>query len=418
MFTMKKAVLAASALAAIATATLPASAVAGRGEAAPAATQQLRIGAPAGGALAAGDDRLSSGEFVDRYRFSGRRGERVAIDLGSTDFDAYLILRGPDGRQIDNDDRDARQGTDSRIETALAADGEYEVSVTSYRPGETGRYSLALAPSAGTPRQAQVRSGPNVYALIVGVSDYGGRANDLSNTDADAKALALQLEHAGALNPASIVLTNAEATRASVRQAFARIAAQAGPDDTFLFFFSGHGQHVPAAGPGELDGRSETIELRDGAMTDAELAQLFGTLRTRLSIVALDSCFSGGFDNVVSRPNVMGLFSSEEDLTSSVAPAYQAGGYLAHFLQAGLGGEADEDGDHMLTAGELSAYLHRAFRAEGEIPATTEDGRPNFQHLVVARGGVQLDDVIYRLGGTGNDMARNDVALPDAVDGK
>src|SRR5215217_2970806 len=208
MFTMKKAVLAASALAAIATATLPASAVAGRGEAAPAATQQLRIGAPAGGALAAGDDRLSSGEFVDRYRFSGRRGERVAIDLGSTDFDAYLILRGPDGRQIDNDDRDARQGTDSRIETALAADGEYEVSVTSYRPGETGRYSLALAPSAGTPRQAQVRSGPNVYALIVGVSDYGGRANDLSNTDADAKALALQLEHAGALNPASIVLTN------------------------------------------------------------------------------------------------------------------------------------------------------------------------------------------------------------------
>jgi hypothetical protein len=421
MFAVKRAALAACALAAIVVTSLPATAIAGGGPApvAAASGETLRVGGGAGGDLRQGDDQLDSGEFADHFRFTARRGERVSIELSSEQFDTYLILRRPDGEQQDNDDRGDIEGTNSRIETALPADGEYEVVVTSYRPGETGRYQLALNASTGTARQAAVQPGPRVFALLVGVSDYGGRTSDLANTDDDAKALSQQLERAGVLNPASVVLTNAEATRAGVREAFARIAQQAGPNDTFLFFFSGHGDHVAAQSASELDGQSETIELRDGAMTDVELAQLFGTLHTRLSILALDSCFSGGFDNVVSRPNVMGLFSSEEDLTSQVASNYGAGGYLSHFLQAGVGGEADIDGDRMLTAGELSAYLRRAFRAEGDIPASTGDGLENFQNLVIARGGVHLDDVIYRLDGRAPmQMADNRAETPEMPEGK
>lgn len=421
MFALKRAALAATTLAAVVVTSLPAAAIAGGGGApvAAAADQTLRLGGSAAGDLRRGDDQLTTGEFADHFRFTGRRGQRVSIELASSEFDTYLILRRPDGQQQDNDDRGDVEGTDSRIETALPADGEYEVVVTSYRPGETGRYRLALDASNGTARQAAVQPGPRVFALLVGVSDYGGRTSDLPNTDDDAKALSQQLERAGALNPASVVLTNAEATREAVTQAFARIAQQAGPNDTFLFFFSGHGTRVPARAGGELDGQSETIELRDGPMTDVELARLFGTLRTRLSIIALDSCFSGGFDNVVSRPNVMGLFSSEEDLTSQVASNYGAGGYLSHFLQAGVGGEADLDGDRMLTAGELSAYLRRAFREEGDIPASTGTGLENFQNLVIARGGVQLDDVIYRLDGQAPmQLADNRAETPELPVGK
>lgn len=412
MFALRRNALAASALAAIAMTTLPATATAGGGAAA--AAEVLRIGGAAGGRLGAGDGRLGSGEYVDRYRFTGRRGERVSIQLASPDFDTYLILRRPDGRQQDNDDRGDAEGTDSRIDTALGEDGEYELLVTSFRPGETGRYRLRLDPSAGTARQAAVRSGPRVFALFVGVSDYGGRTVDLPDTDNDAKLLAEQLDRAGVLNPASIVLTNADASRAAVEAAFARIARQAGPEDMFLFFFSGHGDRVAAApASGELDGRSETIELRDGAMTDAELARLFGTLRTRLAVLALDSCFSGGFSEVVARPNMMGIFSSEEDLTSQVASDYGSGGYLAHFLRAAMGGEADEDGDRMLTAGELSAYLRRAFREQGEIPASTREGQENYQNLVIARGGVRLDEVIYRLEPAPTRLADNTAAIAD-----
>src|SRR6185503_17017211 len=104
-------------------------------------------------------------------------------------------------------------------------------------------------------------------------------------------------------------------------------------------------------------GRAETIELFDAAMTDAELQPLFDRVHPRLAMVALDSCFSGGFRNLIDRPNVMGMFSSEEDLTSLVASQFKAGGYLSYFLRAGLSGEADSDGDRIVTSGELSTYV-------------------------------------------------------------
>ena len=256
----------------------------------------------------------------------------------------------------------------------------------------------ALADKPGLePFPAAAPGAGRVFALVVGVSDYGGRTNDLANTDADAKNLSLQLERTGALHPASVLLTNEEATRAAVERAFARIAREAGPNDTFLFFFSGHGRRVKMPGPLEPDGRSETIELHDRAMSDAELARLFGTLRTRLSVAALDSCFSGGFDNLLARPNVLGLFSSEEHLTSNVAHDYEAGGYLAYFLQQAVGGEADADGDRTLTAGELTGFLERAFAGQGKIPAITEDGEEGLQRLVVSRGGVRPADLLYRI---------------------
>lgn len=361
----------------------------------------ITIGQAVSGSLDAGDDTLQTGEYVDNYRFTGRRGQRVAVELTSSAFDAYTILRTPSGDQQDNDD--ARDGThDSRLDTVLAEDGEYEVQVTSYAPGETGSYRFSVTPSLGSPRQASVQGGARVFAVMVGVSDYETQ-NDLEFTDEDARKLAETLRADGSLNDASVVLTNAEATVAGVRRAFARVAAQAGPQDTFLFFFSGHGDQSEVAVSGlEPDGKSEAIVLQDGEITDTEMASLFGSLRTRLSLLVIDSCFSGGFArNVVDRPGVMGLFSSEEDLTSAVADKFQAGGYLSHFLRAGMGGEADGDGDRLVTAGELATYLRRQFREQVEnVESETQDGQRNYQNLVVDRGGVQVDDVIVRLPAT------------------
>lgn len=360
---------------------------------------RIAIGQTVSGSLDAGDDTLESGEYVDHFRFTGRRGQRVAVELTSSAFDAYTILTTPGGDQQDNDD--ARDGThDSRLDTVLAEDGEYEVMVTSYAPGETGSYRFSVSPSQGSPRQASVQGGARVFAVMVGVSDYGGAQSNLDFTDEDARKLAETLRADGSLNDASIVLTNAEATVAGVRRAFARVAAEAGPQDTFLFFFSGHGDQSEVAVSGlEPDGKSEAIVLRDGEISDTEMARLFGSLRTRLSLLVIDSCFSGGFArNVVDRPGVMGLFSSEEDLTSAVADKFQAGGYLSHFLRTGMGGEADGDGDRLVTAGELAAYLRRQFREQVEnVESETQDGQRNYQNLVVDRGGVQVDDVIVRL---------------------
>ncbi|WP_114950772.1 caspase family protein [Sphingosinicella terrae] len=362
----------------------------------------IALGAVVNGRLAPGDGRLASGEFTDRYRFTGRRGQRIRAELTAGKFDTYLILRRPDGSQDDNDDRvdGAETSTNSRIDTVLAEDGEYVLVVTSYQPGETGDYRLALAPSPGLARQRGVLGGPRVLALLVGVSDYGGRTSNLPNTDRDAEQLFGSLRATGLLHPASQLLVNEQATAKGISDAFRRAAAQAGPDDLFLFFFSGHGDQIDVT-PSiqELDGRSETIELRDTAMTDAELAPLFAQVRSRMALAVIDACYSGGFRNLVDRPNVMGLFSSEEDLTSLVADRFKAGGFLSFFLRGGLSGEADEDGDRIVTAGELATYVRRRFRREGDIPATTREDERNFQNLLIERGGVHVDDVVVRLAG-------------------
>jgi hypothetical protein len=368
----------------------------------PVAAEPIAIGATVNGRLAASDGDAGSGAFADRFRFHGRRGQRVAIALASDKMDTVLRLARPDGSEDSSDDTNVggRSSTDSRLDTVLAEDGDYVITVTSYRPAETGDYRLSLAPSPGHPRQIGVPGGARIIALLVGVSEYGGRTSDLPDTDDDARQLFNALRAAGLLHPASVVLTNAQATSKNVADAFARAAAAAGPNDTFLFFFSGHGDQVdvrPSAA--ELDGRAETIELYDAAMTDAQLAPLFASVRGRLSIVVIDACFAGGFRNLIDRPGVMGLFSSEEDLTSLVAARFKAGGFLSYFLRAGLTGEADGDGDRIVTAGELSTYVRRRFRREGDIPASTREEENNFQNLLIERGGLQVEDVVVRLAG-------------------
>ena len=370
----------------------------------------IQVGQTVQGRLAAGRDARN-----ERYRFSARRGERVRIDASSDAFDTILTLSRPDGTQDVNDDTtiDGRTSLNSRIDTVLSEDGEYVLSVSAYQPDGAGAYRLSLARSAGSPRQASVQGGQRVIALLVGVSDYE-RTSDLPNTDDDATELYATLQRGGLLHPASVVLTNREATTAAVTAAFRRIAAAAGPNDLFVFMFSGHGNQLnvpPSAG--ELDGRAETIELFDAPMTDAQFAPLFRSVRARMSLLVLDSCYAGGFRNLVDRPNVVGMFSSEEDLTSLVASRYRAGGFLSYFLRQGFAGEADDDGDRVLTAGEMATYIRRRFRREGDVPATTREDERNYQNILVERGGVNVDDVLVRLAG-GTQVAAADAPVTPA----
>ena len=366
----------------------------------------LTLGAALQGRLQQGDQTLRTGEFVDRYGFAGRRGQVVTVEMTSGDMDPYLLLQAPGGAQQENDDATTTD-RNARITWALPADGNYTVMATTYRPGEAGSYTLRLSAGTAVPTPAAAAnnaarmgnpSTQRVYALLVGISDYGGRANDLAYTAEDARKMSETLSRAGVLAQGSVVLTDAEATYDRVRSEFQRIAAAAGPDDVFLFFYSGHGTQTreDAANTAEPDRRDEAIVLRDRSVTDNEMSQWFGAVRSRKAIIALDACFSGGFArDVVNRPGVMGFFSSEEDLTSAVAGKFQAGGYLSHFLRSGLSGEADSDRNGNVTAGELSTYVHHQFNTQAAgVEAQTMERQRNYQFPVIDRGGVKIDDVV------------------------
>src|SRR6185436_1882551 len=126
------------------------------------------------GRLESGDEALRSGEFVDDYEFEGVPGQRVVIDLRSSSFDTYLILKDPAGEQTENDDADDGGVGHSSIETELGESGKYQVLVTSYKTGETGAYDLTIDPAAP---HREAPSSRDVTTLTVG-TPINGELND------------------------------------------------------------------------------------------------------------------------------------------------------------------------------------------------------------------------------------------------
>ncbi len=374
------------------------------------------------GTLARGDRTLRTGEFVDTHAMQFRPGEAIRLRLDSSAFDTYLIVRSPSGRQQDNDDL-VSGNTNAGIDIPSAEAGSYQVMVTSYQPGMSGAYTLRVDhgaagsmptenptqpipspdPNQPTPNPNQptptpeVAGGPRVWGVFAGISDYPNSGNDLPECANDAVKLVESLTDRGLLAPERrVLLTDAQATRDNIRQAMQRMAQQAGPQDVFVFFYSGHGGRTQGGSRDgrELDGQDEYLYVYDGQLMDDEMGTLFDGIRARTSILALDSCYAGGFaKDVITRPGRVGLFSSEEDVTSSVAQQFRAGGYLSHFLRMGMAGEADSDPrDNALTVGELTHYVWRQFAQNAH---TVSQGEGAYQHLVVDRGAVGVGQVLW-----------------------
>ena len=111
--------------------------------------------------------RPNSTFHSDRYSFTGTAGQRVALWLTSSDFDAYLLLLGPTGTVLqENDDADRSNARvpDTGFYT-LPATGIYVVEVTSYR-GNPGAYTLQF--STATANCSYTASSANLNFAVGG----------------------------------------------------------------------------------------------------------------------------------------------------------------------------------------------------------------------------------------------------------
>lgn len=353
------------------------------------------------GSLDASDQRLGSGEFMEVHTFDGDAGEPVRIELSSSAFDTFLIVESPSGERIENDDFEGDQ-TRSVVEFAMPEAGRYRVLATSYRAGETGPYTVRVSQV-----DALLPDPPaydRIVGLFVGISDYERPGvGDLRWTADDAVHARDAMVRAGMAPGDGVLLTDAEATVANVRAAVRRLAASSNDRTLFVFFYSGHGGQYARStfqreDPDNLD---ESIELYDAELLDDDVDVLFAQIPSSRQLIVLDACFSGGFaKDVISRPGRMGLFSSEEDVTSAVAVKFEAGGYLSRFFADAVAEHlADEDSNGGVTALELSHYLYSRFvgdiDVDGRTLLTARDTRPEHQKLVVDRGSVGLYDTLF-----------------------
>lgn len=107
-----------------------------------AGSDTIAVGAFVEGTLATGDCLLAGGQLADAWRLTIAGTTSARLDLTSTTFDTYLILADTLGRIIAADD-DAGDGANSRIERDLAP-GVYVAWASSYSPGVSGAYRLAM----------------------------------------------------------------------------------------------------------------------------------------------------------------------------------------------------------------------------------------------------------------------------------
>ena len=109
----------------------------------------ITLGESIEGELTTSDGPNDAGVPADSYRFSGRAGQRVQVEMSSPVFDTYLELFSIEGASgaltslTTNDD--GGEGTDSRLTYTFAADGDYRIEARGFSADATGAYSLSIS---------------------------------------------------------------------------------------------------------------------------------------------------------------------------------------------------------------------------------------------------------------------------------
>jgi len=264
---------------------------------------------------------------------------------------------------------------------------------------------------AATAEPVEAAPGPQrLIAVVVGIDHYADESiPDLRCAANDAESLATAIRLTQPAEALDLVLLCSparesavgEPTRDNICEALRRAAAIAGPGDTVVFYFAGHGgmtEGAPCLFPMEIGTTPGHADLAPhGVLQIREIQALFAACASERRVMLLDCCQSnftsgaaelaaaddraaalpGGVRGLqwrtglpVSDKLVDALYRLPQGWTVLLAcspnelsledPDWGHHGIFSHFLAAGLRGEADLDGDGIVSLAELAQYLaHR-----------------------------------------------------------
>lgn len=212
-----------------------------------------------------------------------------------------------------------------------------------------------------------------IWALVVGVSSYVHMPS-LRFTDDDAYQLYafLKSPEGGALPDNQLkVLIDENATHQKILEAAQRVLLQADANDVILFYFSGHGLES-AFLPVDYDGAGNQL-YHD------EIKDLMGQSLAKHKIVIADACHSGGYKGIRSTNTIdaslvryykafedskggTALLLSSKEREYSLEDGGLRSGVFSHFIIRGLKGEADKDGDKIVSVMELFQFASQKVR--------------------------------------------------------
>jgi hypothetical protein len=137
--------------------------------------QAIAFGATVQGEIADTDNEDGDGRHFEAYSFAATEGQRIRAIMRSGDFDTYLQIGNAEGdfSSLGSDDDGLGEGTDSRLDFAIPADGTYIVRALPLGSDGEGLYSLELIDRGPQPKPG---------SLLVGSTARG----TLAETDATA----------------------------------------------------------------------------------------------------------------------------------------------------------------------------------------------------------------------------------------
>jgi peptidoglycan/xylan/chitin deacetylase (PgdA/CDA1 family)/uncharacterized caspase-like protein len=247
------------------------------------------------------------------------------------------------------------------------------------------------------PEKIPVSTGyANSYAVVIGVNDYQ-KWPKLQYAVQDATSIRETLvTRFGFASERVFMLNNGEATRNNILAVFHdRLAeAQLNKDDRIFVFFAGHGATRQLSSGRSLGYiipvDSDPAQFSVDAIPMTDLQNIAESLNAKHVLFVMDACYSGlgltrgGGNATFLRDNAKRI--GRQMLTAGGADQMVAdGGPNGHsvftwtLLQA-LGGKADLNGDGMITASELAAYVAPAV-------ASVSQQTPAFGSLPGSEGG-------------------------------
>lgn len=112
-------------------------------------TRRVSVGGSVSGSLDGGDGRLEDNSHYELWYLDLRAGQRVAITMRASAFDAYLHVGRQGSETVATTDDDGAGGTDAEATLTATTGGTYVIIANSLSAGSTGSYTISVRELAG-----------------------------------------------------------------------------------------------------------------------------------------------------------------------------------------------------------------------------------------------------------------------------
>ena len=234
----------------------------------------------------------------------------------------------------------------------LTADVDVSFDETKVYTGPKEVYKMPRGKPTSPPGQSKPPKdeGPepdstvNKWAVVIGISDYRGRGNDLQYCDDDAQDMYDYLIAKGYPEGNIKLLKDGSAKSKSIISAIDWLESWENAESEVVFFFSGHGSTYSGYPDGDDEYVDEGIVSADlYLILDGQLKQKFYTFESQKISFTFDTCFSGGMDDLAGSGRVVAAACGETEY-SWEGTSTQQNGVFTYFYMQGLYGENTVEG--------------------------------------------------------------------------